>query len=74
MTAADNAVNVAEIAEFLRISKESAYRKAKSGEIPGFKVGRSWRFFPEAVKAKLSTPVDPWAYSPQSRAKKRRAA
>lgn len=72
MTETENAVDIRGIAESLQVSVATAYRKAHSGEIPGFRVGRSWRFFPSQVREALAKPADPWAYSPQSRAARRR--
>jgi excisionase family DNA binding protein len=33
-----------EVAEHLRIGKRTTYGWAKSGKLPGFKVGGTWRF------------------------------
>jgi excisionase family DNA binding protein len=33
-----------EAAALLRVSRKTLYRLAKNGELPGNKVGRSWRF------------------------------
>lgn len=38
------ALTVAELAEYLGLAKDTIYRKAKAGEIPGVRIGRSWRF------------------------------
>ncbi len=35
---------VEELAEYLRLSEATIYRKAKMGTIPGVQIGRSWRF------------------------------
>lgn len=35
---------IKEVAEYLRIKEKTAYALAAKGEIPGFKVGGSWRF------------------------------
>ncbi len=40
----DPVLSVRELAEVLRLSDRTVYRLAQSGEIPGFKVGGSWRF------------------------------
>lgn len=74
MIADEAAVGIVSIAELLDVSVDTAYRKAKLGEIPGFKVGNRWRFFPSQVREFVSKPADPWAYSPQSRAARRRAS
>lgn len=74
MTEAENAVDVAAMAVILDVSRGTVYRKAKLGDIPGFKIGRNWRFYPSVVKEAQTKPVDPWAYSSASRAARRRAA
>ena len=33
-----------EVAAFLRAGKKTVYRLAQRGEIPGFKLGGTWRF------------------------------
>ncbi len=35
---------VKELSEYLKLNEKTAYRLAAKGEIPGFKVGGSWRF------------------------------
>jgi excisionase family DNA binding protein len=37
-------LTVREVAALLKINDKTAYRLAAKGEIPGFKVGGSWRF------------------------------
>ena len=37
-------MTLAEVAEYLRLSKDSVYRMAQSGKIPASKVGTQWRF------------------------------
>lgn len=71
---AEEAVGIAGIAKVLNCSTATAYRMARSGQIPGIRTGRKWAFFPSEVKAALAAPRDPWARSPQSRAAKRRAS
>lgn len=33
-----------EVADLLKLSEKSIYRRAQRGEIPAFKVGGTWRF------------------------------
>lgn len=40
----DEVLTVREIAALLKINEKTAYKLAAKGEIPGFKVGGSWRF------------------------------
>lgn len=37
-------MTIREVAEYLKLNEKTAYRLAAEGEIPGFKVGGSWRF------------------------------
>ena len=37
-------MTIHEVAEYLKLNEKTAYRLASKGEIPGFKVGGSWRF------------------------------
>ena len=37
-------VTAKELGEFLRLSEGTVYTLARTGEIPGFKIGDSWRF------------------------------
>lgn len=72
MTDTEQAVNVTEQALLLGVSKDTIYNLVRVGKIPGFKVGRDWRFLPSKVQAALEKPTDMWA--PPSRRKGRRAA
>ena len=65
------ATDIPGIAELLKVSTDKVRSMAIAQEIPGFKVGRLWRFFPDAVIAKLAEPRDPWAQSSKSRARRR---
>lgn len=38
-----------EIAEYMRLPQSTVYKLAQEGKLPGFKVGRHWRFRREAV-------------------------
>ena len=40
----DEILTLKEVAEHLRLAEKTAYRLAADGELPGFKVGGSWRF------------------------------
>lgn len=45
---------VEEVADALRVSPATVRRQAKSGAIPGVRVGRQWRFDLDAVHARLN--------------------
>lgn len=40
----DDIFTIHELAEYLKLNEKTAYRLVANGEIPGFKVGGSWRF------------------------------
>lgn len=40
----DTLMTIDEVAAYLRLSKDTVYRMAQSGRIPGSKVGTQWRF------------------------------
>jgi excisionase family DNA binding protein len=39
-----------EVAAVLQIDRETVYRMARRGELPGFKVSSRWRFLPSALQ------------------------
>ena len=45
MTEADGEIlTLDEVAAFLKAGKKTVYRLAQQGQIPGFKLGGTWRF------------------------------
>lgn len=40
----DTILTIKDVAEYLKVNERTIYRLAASGELPGFKVGNSWRF------------------------------
>lgn len=40
----DPILTIKDVADYLKVNERTIYRLAASGEIPGFKVGNSWRF------------------------------
>lgn len=40
----DEILTISEVAKLLKINEKTAYRLVSQSEIPGFKVGGSWRF------------------------------
>lgn len=42
-------LTVEEIAAYMRLPHSTVYKLAQEGKLPGFKVGRHWRFRREAV-------------------------
>ena len=37
-------MTIKDVAEYLKLKENTAYKLAAEGKIPGFKVGGSWRF------------------------------
>jgi excisionase family DNA binding protein len=37
-------LTIKDVAEYLKVNERTIYRLAASGELPGFKIGNSWRF------------------------------
>jgi excisionase family DNA binding protein len=67
--AEEAAVTAAVIGQLLGVSKDTIRQRALLGEIPGFRVGRQWRFWPSQVREHLRRQAeqrDPWARSPVS--------
>lgn len=44
-------LTVKEVSEYLKLTEKTAYRLASKGDIPGFKVGGSWRFRKSEIDA-----------------------
>jgi excisionase family DNA binding protein len=42
-------LTLAELCDYLRIHKTTAYRLVKRGKIPAFRIGSYWRFNIEAI-------------------------
>ena len=40
----DTILTIKDVADYLKVNERTIYRLAASGELPGFKVGNSWRF------------------------------
>lgn len=50
-------MTVKEVAKYLRLHVSSIYRLSKTGKIPAYRVGRSWRFRKDKI--------DEWLYQSQ---------
>jgi excisionase family DNA binding protein len=48
-----------EAAEYLNLNVRTIYRLAKNGKLPGYKVGRSWKFSKDALDKWLSVRETP---------------
>ncbi len=40
----DPILTIKDVADYLKVNERTIYRLAASGQLPGFKVGNSWRF------------------------------
>lgn len=67
----EKAITAKELAEDLQVSLDTVYAMANNEEIPGFRAGRTWRFFRSDVRAHLAKPRDRWAQPKRSRVRKR---
>jgi excisionase family DNA binding protein len=45
----ENIITAKEVGRYLKLSESTVYKLTSSGEIPGFKVGDSWRFDMEEI-------------------------
>lgn len=43
-------MTVEDVAKFLKVSGATIYRQAEKGLLPGFKIGRQWRFRQEELE------------------------
>jgi excisionase family DNA binding protein len=44
-----NIVTAKEVGQYLKLTESTIYKLASSGEIPGFRIGKSWRFDMEEI-------------------------
>jgi excisionase family DNA binding protein len=49
----DEILNAEEVARYLKIPVKAVYEHARSGVLPGFKLGKHWRFFAQDIKLAL---------------------
>lgn len=54
----DKIFTVEEIAEYLGITTDTVYRKARTGEIPAVRIGRIWRFPKDVIDGWLKAKVN----------------
>jgi excisionase family DNA binding protein len=47
-------MKIGELAEYLKLPKQTVYKLAQVGKVPGRKVGRQWRFHKDAIDRWLS--------------------
>ena len=52
-----------EVAKLLRVHLTTVYKIAKSGELPGFKIGSDWRFDRVEFESWMKSHVERWMKS-----------
>jgi excisionase family DNA binding protein len=50
----DKIITPKEVAQFLRLTESTICRLASQGDLPGFKIGNSWRFDREEILQSIS--------------------
>lgn len=50
----ENILTVHEVAAYLRLTETTVCNLAASGELPGFKIGKSWRFDRDEVLERIA--------------------
>ena len=51
----DPVLTIKDVADYLKVNERTIYRLAASGELPGFKVGNSWRFKQSELEQYIAT-------------------
>ena len=46
-------MSIRDVAEFLQLNQTTIYAWAQQGMLPGYKLGRTWRFRPSEIEAWL---------------------
>jgi excisionase family DNA binding protein len=50
-----NIVTAKEVSQYLKLTESTIYKLASMGEIPGFKIGKSWRFDMDEILRKIKS-------------------
>lgn len=50
MESTDRIWTIGEVAAYLRLNPQTVYRLTQQGQLPGFKVGRHWRFSQQHIE------------------------
>jgi excisionase family DNA binding protein len=53
IAASSSIMTVHDVADYLRLSEATVYQMARTGRIPGSRLGRTWRFKKENIDAWL---------------------
>jgi len=50
-----NIVTAKEVSQYLKLTESTIYKLASMGELPGFKIGKSWRFDMEEILKRIKS-------------------
>ena len=53
-SSSDDVMTIEDLSDYLRIQKVTIYKHVQEGNIPGFKVGNSWRFKKSSIDQWIS--------------------
>jgi excisionase family DNA binding protein len=53
-----NIVTAKEISRYLKLSESTVYKLASAGDLPGFKIGDSWRFDMDRIVSMISGAIE----------------
>jgi excisionase family DNA binding protein len=59
-------LTISEVAQILRMHRNTVYRLVKRGDLPGFKIGDNWRVDEKALRTLLARESDRKVLSPKS--------
>ncbi len=59
-------LTISEVAQILRMHRNTVYRLVKQGDLPGFKIGDNWRVDAKALRTLLAHESDRKALSTKS--------
>jgi excisionase family DNA binding protein len=51
-------VTAKEISQYLKLSESTVYKLASAGELPGFKIGDSWRFDMDLIVSMIDAAIE----------------
>jgi excisionase family DNA binding protein len=54
----DEILTIEEVAVYLKAGKKTVYRLAQRGELPGFKLGGTWRFRRSELSSWIASRID----------------
>jgi len=67
-----NIVTAKEVSQYLKLTESTIYKLASIGEIPGFKIGKSWRFDMDEVLRRINNIKNSVKLTPEANGKVRR--